>query len=233
MLAGPQRWSNDPPHQAAWLQGKFLEEQAMPSIEIPEMVKFEITANEIVALSRTIAGQTKAAQVRTALRSMSRELYRANKELVKGVLAPLCGIVSFEEFNRKFDQARDNFVQTYYDARKPMLSEISCNKVSDKLEILKRSQAWKKHIPLVRRSVLHLEVLTGKWIADDGALYRADQSMLDSLRQFLDEIAKIKAQNPKKAFRHFEQGIEPIKDEYKALTRLLTDMEMLNEQLRS
>jgi hypothetical protein len=186
-----------------------------------------------MALSKTIAGQTKAAKVRTALRSMSRELYRANKELVKGVLAPLCAIVSLEDFNRDFDRARTNFVRTYYDARKPMLSEISCNKVSNKLESLKQSQAWKKHVPLVRRSILHLEVLTDRWIADDGALYRADQSMLASLSQFLDETAKIKAENPKKAFRHFEEGIKPIKDEYKALTKLLADMEVLNDQLRS
>jgi hypothetical protein len=205
----------------------------MPSVEIPEIVKFEITANEMIALSKTIAAQTKAAKVRTALRLMSRELYRANKELVRGVLAPLCAIVTLEDFNRNFDQARENFVRTYYDARKPMLSEISCHKVSSKLQSLKESQAWKKHIPLVRRSVLHLEVLTDRWIADDGALYQADQSMLDNFSQFLDGTAKMKADDPRKAFRYFEEGIKPIKDEYKALTKLLADMEVLNDQLRS
>ncbi len=205
----------------------------MATLEIPEIVKFEITANEIIDLAKTISANTKTAKVRNALRLMSRELYRANRELVKGVLAPLCSIATFEEFEIKFDRARTKFVRVYYDARKPMLSEISCQKVSNRLESLKRSQSWKKHLPLVRRSVLHLEILTDQWIADDGALYRADQSMLDSLSRFLEKTAKIKSNNPRKAFRFFDEGIKTVKQEYKALTKLLADMEVLNDQLRS
>jgi len=194
----------------------------MPQLDIAGVLKFEVTVDELVKASKQILAETKQAKVRAALARMMAELKKANKKLVKDVLAPLCTISNKRQFDREFDKLHLRFKE-YNLGEAPVLSRISCSIVINQLEALKKSQQWKKYIGF-SRAVTRLEIIAGEWIANDGALYAADYNMFRDINAFLDDIAGM--QDRGAAYRKFKRGIAGIEDRLIAIRDQLSQLEI-------
>ena len=199
----------------------------MPALEVPGVLKFEVTVDEIIQVAREIFKETKQAKVRTALRVMLGELRKGNKELVKEVLAPLCSVKSYQDFDSSFDQLHKRFKELYMGNR-PVLAKVNCWKVTQKLVVLKKGQQWKKYLGFAR-AVTRMEVLVDRWIADDAALYEADREMLEEINGFLDVIGSTKSKRA--AYKKFKSGVARIEDRFVATRDQISELEILSSQL--
>jgi len=199
----------------------------MAALEIPGIFKFEITVDEVMQTVQAILTETKQAKVRAALRVMISELKKGNRTLVREVLAPLCTINSRQEFDQKFPQLHQSFKDIFLGSR-PILAEMNCYKVTEKLTALKKSQQWKKRIGF-SRSVMRLEILVDQWIANDSVLYHADRDMIGEINNFLDDIAA--TQNRSAAYKKFRAGIARIEDRFVAIRDQLSQLETLNAKI--
>ena len=74
----------------------------MAILELPEVVKFEVTVDEFVQITSLPLSQTKAAKTRASMKKMIKELKGGNQRLVEEILAPLCKIGTSEELDRVF-----------------------------------------------------------------------------------------------------------------------------------
>lgn len=201
----------------------------MPALTFAGVVKFEITIDEIVQSTRLILKKTKNNKVKAALKAMLKELKKGNASLVRTVFIPLYEIDSQQVFDKKFGSIRTKFKKMYLNQR-PVLAKIHCWKITKKLKALEESQNWKKHIPGFRRSILRLELFTNQWIANDNALYEADEKLLKEINEFMDEIDSLR-KNPKKAFSKLRSRLAEFEDNYIALRNKFAELEVLSSEI--
>jgi hypothetical protein len=150
--------------------------------------------------------------------------------LIKEVLVPLFAIETQNDFNREFGHLRSKFKAIQLGG-KGLLSQINCGIVTAKLNELKKSEAWKKYIPLLNRSIVRLELAVDNWIANDAELYQADQKMMTEINGFMDGIAKRKESDPPGAFAELKDGLKGIEDSFLRTKKHLADLEVLSSQL--
>jgi hypothetical protein len=203
---------------------------AKASIDLAGVTTFEVGVDEVIVATRELLKHTKQAKVRSALARMSKELRKANKELVEQVLAPLYEIQSQEDFDARFAKLRGRYKAMILQGR-PVLAKVNCYQVQQQLERLRDSQQWKKRIPFFRRSVARLELVATGWIADDSALYVADREMLDEIDRFLDEVEATRETDPRAAYRQLREALEAIQDSWTGVRDNLAELSLLGDQI--
>lgn len=199
----------------------------MASLEIPEVVKFEVTVDEFVQVTSLILSQTKAVKVRTAMKKMIDELKHGNEQLVKEVLAPLCSIETNEEFNKEFRKIHERFKEQYLGAR-PVFLTINCDLITQQIRELLRSQQWKKNFGF-SRAVTRLEMMGDMWIKNDAALADADYKMFAAINKFITEVAKVKSKTTR--YKEYRDGIARLEQQYIAIRNQMAELEKLSAQL--
>ncbi|MHC4401053.1 MAG: hypothetical protein ACYTG0_15360 [Planctomycetota bacterium] len=202
----------------------------MAKIEIFDLIKLEVSLDEVLRASRQILKNTKNRQVRDALKTMFREVKKADKTLVKKVLVPLFAIQTQNDFDKDFQRIRKRFKAIRL-ASKGLLIQINCGLVTNKLEALQKSQAWKKRLPLVNRSFARLEVAAQGWVFCDWILARADQNMMAEINDFMDAISKQKSAQPNRAFAEFQAGLKGIEKTFMRIKKHLAELEVLSDKL--
>lgn len=202
----------------------------MATLEIADFIKFEVSLEEILGAADLILRKTKDREVRTAIKTMFTELKKADKSFVKAVLVPLFEIETQSDFDKQFGRIRSRFKKIVLDG-KGLLSQISCGVVTNKMQVLKESQAWKKRIPLVNRSIVRLELAVDNWIANDAELYQADQRLMADINVFFDDIAKQKDSDSRTAFTELKAGLTGIEDSFLRTKKHLAHLEVLSVRL--
>lgn len=104
----------------------------MATLEIPEVVKFEVTVDEFVQVTGLILSQTKAAKMRTAMKTMIDELKKGHERLVEEVLAPLCSIGTSEEFDKDLGETHERFKKQYFGGR-PVFLTMNCDRMTQQI----------------------------------------------------------------------------------------------------
>ena len=204
----------------------------MASVEILDAVKFEVTVDEAVKTARLVAKHTKRSKVRTALRVMLRELRKGNKELVTNVLEPLYALDSEAKFAGNFGKIRARFKSRYLQPG-AILFKINCDKVTMKLRQLQEAKLWQRRMPILRRSLSRLKLLTEDWVENDGALYEADRRIQASLNEFLDAVAEELQNDPKAAYANFRDGLADMESHFLELRDQIGEIDLLIEELSS
>lgn len=202
----------------------------MAALIVADVIKFEISLGEIIDACRQLLVSTKDQAVRDAVKTMFLELKKGDDALIDLILAPLFELDTQTGFKREFAGIRAKF-KSYVLKGRGLLSQIQCGTVTDKLKVLRQSQAWKKHIPLVNRSLLRLDMVTDKWIADDSELFKADQRVQEQINEFLDEVAKKRKSAPTEAFAMLQAGLKDIEDSFVRMKKHLAQLEALSLKL--
>jgi hypothetical protein len=201
----------------------------MPTLEISQGIKFHITIDEIIKIIHLIKEQSKQQKARLALKQMLTELKKANKALVNHIYTPLYKIQSKEDFIKKFPRVRIKFKKLLTGER-PVFTKISCYKVARKLEALKASQQWKKHVPIIKRDFILLELLVNAWTANDSILYEADGKLINEIKAFMDSLEELAEKKPAIAYNKYKAALKNIEEQYLGLRDNLAELEILSDQ---
>jgi len=193
---------------------------------LPPLLKIETTIEDLINVSHEIAKHTRQAQVRNALREMVKELTKANEPLID-ILAPLCSMSDETNFNKEFENFHTKFKKIYLGPTRP-LSTINSHHVGEQLKRLKESKQWMKYIGF-SRSVMRLDLLASRWIADDLALADADKAIFDEINVLLDDIARRKGKPG--TFKKFKAEIGGIEKQFVSIRDRFADLEVLGRQL--
>ena len=202
----------------------------MAKIELTDLFTFEVSLDELLRITRELLKHTKRKEVRDTIKTMFREIRKADKALVKGVLVPLFSIETQAEFDKEFSRIRKRFKKAVLEGR-GFLYRINCGLVINKLETLQKSQVWKKSVPLLKRSLSRLEITASGWIFNDHKLHFADVRLIDEINRFLDSVQKQKASQPKLAFAEFQAGLKEVEDEFMQVKKQLADLKVLSDEL--
>jgi hypothetical protein len=198
----------------------------MAALEIPEIIRFEVTVDEVIAVTQHLSRITKRGKARTALSRMLIELKRGNTALIEKILVPLTTIIDRKRFEADFPQLLSHFKKMYLGDR-ATLAQIHCHKVTLALEALRKAQEWKVKLGFPQ-AVVKLDLLTTKWIADDRELYDADTRMLEEINRFLNDIAGA----PKAlAYKEFKAGVAGLERSYKRARAQLVTLEVLRAKV--
>jgi hypothetical protein len=201
----------------------------MAELMLADLVKFDVSLEEIISVCRLILQNTKDQKVRGAIRTMFEELNKANTSLVDSVLVPL-QVSTQKDFDKQFPVIRSNFKKLHLGGQ-GFLSQIQCGVVTSQLHALIASKQWRKRIPLLNRAVARLELVADRWIADDSVLYQADQRMWDDINKFMKAVAAKTATNPKQGFAEFREGVEGVEDTFLQLRKHLAELQVLSNSL--
>lgn|SRR5262249_40049929 len=195
----------------------------MAKLSIPDVLKFEMSVDEMLRIARWILSNTKQGKARTAVVTMLKELKKGNVALRTKVLVPLAMLTNEARFDARFADVRQHFKDIYLSDR-ATLAQISCGKVTHALQELTSANEWKRKIGFPR-AVEKLELLTRDWIANDNELYEADTRMPDAINKFLDDIAA--TSNSKAAYKDFKDGAADVEEIYRAMRTRLAKLEEL------
>lgn len=131
------------------------------------LASMTVSVTEFTSLMRQISGAVKDEQFRTTLGEMISEVRRSYETAVDA-FAPHYALDTQSKFSSEFSEVRTNFKKHY-------LKDITrvrthCDKVTEKLDDLKRRKAWKSRVPILKRSFRRLEDLADSWVANDQVL---------------------------------------------------------------
>ena len=199
----------------------------MAAIELPDVLRFEVTVDEVVAATRAISRLTKRGKARHALARMLDELKTGNAALIQKVLLPLVTIADKKRFDAEFNKVLEHFKEMYLGQRST-LAEIGSYKVTLALQDLKKAQEWKSKLGFAQ-AIAKLELLTKNWIADDHELSEADKRMFGEINEFLVDVAN--TQNKIAAYRKFRAGAAGIERSYRTMQDRLKKLELLSAQV--
>src|SRR5215472_11418824 len=199
----------------------------MAKLRIPDVLEFEMSADEMLRITRWILSNTKQGKARTAVVTMLKELKKGNEALRTMVLLPLTTLTNEAHFDARFAGVRKHFKDIYLGDR-ATLTQMSCGNVTYALQELTRANAWKKKIGF-SRAVEELELLTRDWIANDKELFEADERMLKEINRFLDDIAA--TSNSKARYKNFKEGAADIEEIYRAMRSRLAKLEELANKI--
>jgi hypothetical protein len=185
----------------------------MPTISIADFITFEVSLDEILKGARILLGQTKDPEVRNALKKLFKEVRKADNVMIKEVLTPLFKIKTEKDLANRFDAVHQKF-RALRLQHIGWVSEIQCHEVTAELNRVKASRAWRKWVPGLRRAAIRMELSVDNWIANDGKLYTADQTMMNEIDQLLAQVAQTATTKPKTALKELRDGLADVEDSF-------------------
>lgn len=202
----------------------------MPSPIKVSLGQFEVDLAELVGVIGDLTTAKLDQTAKDALQALVAEA-RKSFDAVVDVLTPLHALNTPAKVKAEFPKLYANFKNTYLKNANEIRTH--CHIVTEQMEKLKTSQAWREKIPILRNAFKRLEAAERRWIGQDGALARSMEEFLNALNAGLAEVLPKLQTSGKEAHTTLQ---ELISDSEQGLLRIKSHLNQLtigSSQLRA
>ncbi len=193
-----------------------------------ELATLKVTLTEFTSVVSHLSGEAKHQAVRQTLKEMIDEVRRSYDTSVD-VFTPLYSIDTIKKCGKQFPNARTNFKNTYLKSTGNIRTHSGI--VGMKIDDLRKSKSWMKHLPFVKKSFARLEALGTSWVANDAKLSQSMHDFLSGVNHFLDKVSQVQKKDAAEAFKYLQRSLRQFEYDLIAIKKELDELTQLSSQL--
>ncbi len=201
----------------------------MPTFKLKTpLAEFELNLSEFASIVKELFVVDLTADARQSLKTLIAEA-RKSFDVVIDILTPLYALNNESLLRSTFPQLFANFKNTYLKNSDEIRTH--CHIVNDQIDKLIEKENWKKHLPLVGKSLERLKRSKDQWMGNDSALADRMQNLLWQVNDNLSDLNTQLGQDANAAFIAMTSLLKESEPELLKLKKSLDELRVISAKL--